>query len=98
MIYYVHSKGLPFGILSKVYYYVHAKACNVRGKVFSALADVRSNAFLDVKGCLKFFGAVFRGVFAWTFSMLSVLRFLIVVKVDAGHYLFGVVDGGFFLD
>jgi hypothetical protein len=57
------------------------------------------NVFLDVdvKGCLKFFGAVFRGVFAWTFSMLSALRFLIVVEGDAGHYLFGVVDGGFFL-
>jgi hypothetical protein len=98
MIYYVHSKGLPFGILSKVYYYVHAKACNVRGKVFSALADVRSIGFLDVKGCVKFFGAVFRGVFAWTFSMLSALGFLIVVSPDCGRYLFGVVDGGVYRD
>jgi len=48
MIYYVHSKGLPFGILSKVYYYVHAKACDVRSRVFSALSDVRGNVFLDV--------------------------------------------------
>ncbi len=73
-------------------YYVHARACDVHSRVFCALADVRSN-LLDVKGCLKFFGAVFRGVFAWTFSMLSALRFLIVVESDAGHYIFGVVDG-----
>jgi hypothetical protein len=98
MIYYVHSKGLPFGILSKVYYYVHAKACDVRSRVFSALSDVRGNVFLDVKGCVKFFGVVFRGVFAWEKSMLSALGFLIVVSPDCGRYLFGVVDGGDCLD
>jgi hypothetical protein len=54
--------------------------------------------FLDVKGCVKFFGAVFRGVFAWTFSMLSALGFLIVVSPDCGRYLFGVVDGGVYRD
>jgi hypothetical protein len=97
MIYYVHSKGLPFGILSIVYYYVHLKACNVRGRVFSGLSDVRSIGFLDVKGCLKFFNGVFRGVFAWGKSMLSALGFLIVVSPDCGRYLFGVVDGGVFL-
>jgi hypothetical protein len=80
------------------FYYVHLKACHVRGKVFSALSDVRSNVFLDVKGCLKFFGVVFRGVFAWEKSMLSALGFLIVVSPDCGRYLFGVVDGGFFRD
>jgi hypothetical protein len=87
----------------------------VRGRVFSALADVRSNVhlsptdsaisqvhlqkqvFLDVEGCVKFFGVVFQGVFAWEKSMLSALGFLIVVEGDAGHYLFGVVDGGVFL-
>lgn len=107
-IYYVHSKGLPFGILSIVYYYVHrgfkshpgamCRLAYVRGRVFSALSDVRSIVFLDVKGCVKFFGVVFRGVFAWEKSMLSALRFLIVVSPDCGHYIFSVVDGVFFLD
>jgi hypothetical protein len=96
--YYVHSKGLLIGILSEFYYYVQAEACNVRGEVFSALSDVRSIGFLDVKGCLKFFNGVFRGVFAWEKSMLSALRFLIVVSPDCRRYLFGVVDGGVFLD
>jgi hypothetical protein len=77
--------------------YVHYRPCDVRGKIFCALADVRSVRFLDVKGCLKFFNGVFRGVFAWEKSMLSALRFLIVVSPDCGHYLFGVVDGGVFL-
>jgi hypothetical protein len=78
-------------------YYVHAKACDVRGRVFCALSDVRGIGFLDVKGCLKFFNGVFRGVFAWEKSMLSALRFLVVVSPDYGHYIFGVVDGGFYL-
>ena len=94
MGYYVHSKVCD--VLGN--YYVQGGSLDVRGKVFSALADVRSNAFLDVKGCLKFFGAVFRGVFAWLKSMLSSLGFLIVVSPDAGHYLFSVIDGGFLLD
>jgi hypothetical protein len=54
--------------------------------------------FLDVEGCLKFLGAVFRGVFAWEKSMLSALRFLIVVSLDCGHYLFDVVDGVEYLE
>jgi hypothetical protein len=61
------------------------------------LAYVRGIGFLDVKGCVKFFGAVFRGVFAWEKSMLSALGFLVVVSPDCGRYLFGVVDGGVFL-
>jgi hypothetical protein len=35
------------------FYYVHVKACDVRGKVFCALSDVRGNVFLDVKGCVN---------------------------------------------
>jgi hypothetical protein len=88
MIYYVHSKGLPFGILSKVYYYVHGcgvaqsglgrwthnpeiegsnpspatKACDVRGKVFSGLVDVRGIEFLDVEGCVNH-GSMLRNAF-----------------------------------
>ena len=54
--------------------------------------------FLDVEGGLKFFGAVFRGVFAWEKSMLSALSCLIVVRLGCGRYLFGVVDGGVLLD
>jgi len=80
------------------FYYVHYRPWHVRGRVFCALSDVRGIGFLAVKGCLKFFDGVFRGVFAWGKSMLSALGFLIVVEGDAGHYLFGVVDGGFFLD
>jgi hypothetical protein len=79
------------------FYYVHYRPWHVRGRVFCALSDVRSIRFLDVKGRLKFFNGVFRGVFAWEKSMLSALRFLIVVSPDCGRYLFGVVDGGFFL-
>ena len=79
------------------FYYVHSRACHVRGKVFSALADVRSN-LLDVKGCLKLFQAGFWRFFAWTFSMLSALGFLVVVSPDYGHYLFGIVDGVEYLD
>jgi hypothetical protein len=79
-------------------YYVHSRPCHVRGRVFCALSDVRSNVFLDVKGCAKFFRVVFRGCFAWEKSMLSALGFLIVVRYDGRRYLFGVVDGGFFFD
>jgi hypothetical protein len=92
LVYYVHSKGLPSGILSIVYYYVHCGFIR-----WCRLAYVRGIGFLDVKGCVKFFGAVFRGVFAWEKSMLSALGFLIVVSPDCGRYLFGVVDGGFYL-
>ena len=59
----------------------------------SKVMYVRSNAFLDVKGCLKFFGAVFRGVFAWSFSMLSGLGFLKVSDADGGVLNFFRVDG-----
>jgi hypothetical protein len=73
--------------MSLSFYHVHSRAC-----------DVRSIGFLAVKGCVKFFGAVFRGVFAWEKSMLSALGFLIVVRHPIRRYLFGVVDGGFFFD
>ena len=55
--------------------------------------DVRGIGFLDVEGCLKFFGAVFRGVFVWSFSMLLALGFLVVVSPDCGHYISVNVDG-----
>lgn len=53
----------------------------------------RSDVFLDVEGCLKFFLAVFRGVFAWEKSMVSGLGVLVVVAPDWGRYFLGVVDG-----
>jgi len=65
-VYYVHSKGLPFGILSTVYYYVHpgfesrrARWCRltyVRGRVSSALFhdyDSQGVVFTNVKGALS---------------------------------------------
>ena len=91
MSYYVHHRAMLSDI-SEIYY-VHSRACDVRGKVSGALSGVRSIGFLDVKGCLKFFGAVFRGVFAWLKSMLSALGFLIVVSPDYGHYISVNVDG-----
>jgi hypothetical protein len=51
------------------------------------------SVFLDVDGCLKFFGAVFRGVFAWEKSMLSRWVFMVVCSPDCGHYSLGNVDG-----
>jgi hypothetical protein len=48
--------------------------------------------FLDVKGCLKFLGAVFQGVFAWEKSMLSASRVLSVAKPDWRVLDFNVVD------
>jgi len=75
---------------------VQTKACDVRGKVFCALSDVRGDAFLAVEGCLKFFGAVFRGVFAWEKSMLSALGFLTTTDVDAGVLIFTVANGAVF--
>ena len=75
-------KAILFRVLSEVYYYEYARPC-----------AARSIGFLDVEGCLKFFGAVFRGVFAWEKSMLWALGFLIVVRLDCGGYIFGVVDG-----
>ena len=51
------------------------------------------SVFLDVEGCLKFFGAVFRGVFVWEKSMLSRWWFLIVSGPDYGHYISVNVDG-----
>ena len=80
-------KAILFRVLPEVYYCEYSRAC-----------VARSNVFLDVEGCLKRFGAVFRGVFAWTFSMLSALEFLVVVSPDYGHYLFGIVDGVDYLD
>jgi hypothetical protein len=49
--------------------------------------------FLDVKACLKFFGAVFCGVFAWEKSMLLSLGFLLVLSPDCGCYILCNVDG-----
>ncbi len=72
MIYHVHSESRGFKSRP-----VHqCRLAYVRGRVFSALADVRGIGFLDVKGCLKFFGVVFRGVFAWEKSMLLSWGFL----------------------
>ena len=75
-------KAILFRVLPEVYYCEYSMAC-----------VACSNVFLDVEGCLKRFGAVFRGVFAWEKSMLWALGFLIVVRLDCGGYLFGVVDG-----
>jgi hypothetical protein len=60
---------------------------------YSEPCGPRSNVFLDVKGCLKFLGAVFRGVFAWEKSMLSASCVLSVVKPDWRVLDFNVVDG-----
>ena len=80
-------------------YYVPLRVLDVTRHSLSGLetrpCNVRGNAFLAVKGCLKFFGAVFRGVFAWEKSMLSALSCLVVVAPDWGHYILGVVDGVF---
>jgi len=51
------------------------------------------SVFLDVVGCLKFFGAVFGVVFAWEKSMLSRWVFMVVCSPDCGHYSLGNVDG-----
>ena len=75
-------KAIQFRVLPEVYYYEYSRPC-----------VARSNAFLDVEGCLKFFGAVFRGVFAWEKSMLSALSCLVVVAPDWGRYILDVVDG-----
>jgi hypothetical protein len=48
---------------------------------------------LDVKGCLKFFGAVFRVFFVWEKSMLSASRVLSIDKPDGRVLDFDVVDG-----
>ena len=56
------------------------------------------NVFLDVNGCLKFFGVVFRGVFVWLKSMLSSIVFLLVVSPDCGHCILCNVDGAESLD
>ena len=63
-------------------YYEYSESCGARG-----------NVFLDVKGCLKFLGAVFRGFFVWEKSMLSASGFLSVAKPDGRVLEFGVVDG-----
>ena len=76
-------------------YHVHSRGCDVLGNYYvqGGSLDVRSIGFLDVKGCLKFFNGVFRGVFAWEKSILSALGFLVVVSPDYGHYIFCDVDG-----
>jgi hypothetical protein len=53
-------------------------------------------AFLDVKACLKFFEAIFRANFAWSFSMLSEVAFLSALSPDDGVLFLHGVDGGFF--
>lgn len=72
--------------------YVHLKACNVRGKVFSALADVRGKVFLDVKGCLKNLACTF-----WVFwhgkSPCFLKGFSIVRSPEREHCIDGSIDG-----
>jgi hypothetical protein len=80
------------------FYYVHYRPWHVRGRVFCVLSDVRGIGFLDVKGCLKFFNGVFRGVFAWEKSMLSALRLLMVINHGYRVLILHGVDGGFYLD
>jgi hypothetical protein len=53
-------------------------------------------AFLDVKACLKFFRAIFRANFAWSFSMLLEVRFLSVPSPDDRVLFLCGVDGGVF--
>lgn len=49
--------------------------------------------FINVKGCLKFFDAVFSVFFAWEKSMGSGWVFLIVCSPANGHYILVNVDG-----
>jgi len=53
----------------------------------------RGNVFLDVKGCLKFLGAVFRVFFVWEKSMLLASHVLSVFRRDWLVLDLGVVDG-----
>ena len=69
------------------------EACDVRGRVFSALSDVRSIRFLDVKGCLKFFGVVFRGVLGMVKVHAFNLGVLKVFCVDGRVLVLRGVDG-----
>jgi hypothetical protein len=72
LIYYVHSKGLPFGILPVVYYYVHSSPtgsalfqCTRKNKHY----DVRGSVFLDVgyraRCC---FSIGLKGLSSWRFN------------------------------
>lgn len=49
--------------------------------------------FLELKACLKLFGANFNVVFPWEKSMLSRGVFLVVCSPDCGHYISVNVDG-----
>ena len=53
----------------------------------------RGKWLLVVKACSNVFCGCFRRFFAWSFSMLSGGGFLVVVRVDCGHYISGNVDG-----
>jgi hypothetical protein len=60
---------LEVKIMFHRFYYVHSRACDVRGRVFSALADVRGNVFLDVAihaHCC--FSMGLKGLSSWRFS------------------------------
>ena len=53
----------------------------------------RGKWFFVVNACLKLFRVVFRRFFAWSFSMLLEVVFLVVVSPDCGHYISVNVDG-----
>lgn len=59
----------------------------------SRVCGPRSIGFLDVKGCLKFFGAVLERFFAWEKSMLLSSGFLSVAKPDEWLSKLDVVYG-----
>jgi hypothetical protein len=54
--------------------------------------------FLDVKACSNGFRSLDICFFAWSFSMFSRLRFLMVVSPADGHCILANVDGVEILD